>query len=874
MTFEQSIGGSQAVNMVDLTNCDREPIQIPGSIQPHGCLLVCDSTASIVLRHSLNARQMLDLDRSALNGAELEDLVSAHALHEIRNALARSHSASRPGLVLGLALQAGGTAFDVAVHANKGHTLLEFVPSRETRITPLELSRALIGRLDKSGEVADLLNSAARIVRAFFEYDRVMVYRFAADGSGEVASESKRGDLERFIGQHFPASDIPQQARQLYLANTIRVISDAQGARVALEPVLDASGEPLDLSFAHLRSVSPIHCEYLRNMGVSASMSISVIVGGRLWGLVACHHYAPKTMTTSERVAAEMFGEFFSLHLEALLHKQRLDTAALARQALDRILVVVPSHENVGELLKANFRDLMGLMPCDGVGLLVGGAWSSHASTPPAAAIPALARMVETVAAGEVWATNHLSSTLSAASDYTSQASGVLVVPLSQLPRDYLFFFRREVIQTVNWGGDPKKRYESGPLGDRLTPRKSFAIWKQTVEGQSLPWTPDDRAIAEAARSALVEIVLRHSELLADERSKAEVRQKMLNEELNHRVKNILALIKSLVSYPTEPGTRLEDYVASLKGRIQALGFAHDQVVRGDGGGGLRELLDAELSPYRDGTVTIEIDGPVVSMDARAFSVMALVLHELATNAAKYGALSSVGGKLAIAWQRDQHGDCEIVWQESGGPVVVPPSRQGFGSVLVGRSIPFDLGGRVDIEYRPAGLHVRLVLPSRHLAFMKVSAPAPVRMLANGSRQPTASAPLSNLRIMLLEDQLLIAMDAEDMLVENGAAHVEMVATVESAIAAIDKFSPDAAVLDVNLGHGTSLPVAEHLLARGVPFIFATGYGDGSTIPSTFAEVPAIRKPYDANALVQGLLRSIEAGQPRGPAVWPSRPAR
>ena len=195
--------------------------------------------------------------------------------------------------------------------------------------------------------------------------------------------------------------------------------------------------------------------------------------------------------------------------------------------------------------------------------------------------------------------------------------SGVLIVPMSQHPRDYLIFFRKEVIETLDWAGDPNKTYDSGALGDRLTPRKSFAIWKETVHQQSLPWTEQDRQFGDAIRTAIVEVVLHNSELLASERAKADVRQRMLNEELNHRVKNILSLIGALVAHPTSESQTLQDYVATLKGRIQALSLAHDQVVRGDGGGRLAKLLEAELSPYRTAADVIELQGPNVILDAR-----------------------------------------------------------------------------------------------------------------------------------------------------------------------------------------------------------------------------------------------------------------
>lgn len=492
-----------------------------------------------------------------------------------------------------------------------------------------------------------------------FGYDRVMVYRFSHDESGQVVAEHKRIDLEGFLGQHFPASDIPQQARALYLRNTIRVISDASGARAPIVPERDASGEPLDLSFAHLRSVSPIHCEYLRNMGVAASMSISIISEGKLWGMIACHHYAPRSLPMCQRVAAELLGEYLSLQLEAMIHRARLETTSRARRALDQMMRDVSYHGEIAETLKEKIQDFFSFMPCDGVGLWLGHAWSSAGTTPPPDAIPALVQFIGATGERRVWASNALSANHPPALRYAEDAAGVMAIPLSQRASDCLLFFRREVIKTIDWAGDPNKQYDTGPLGDRLTPRKSFAIWKETVEHQSQPWTGDDREIAEATRTALLEIIMRHTEIVESERQTAAVRQRLLNEELNHRVKNILALIKSLISQPIDEGRDIEAYVDALKGRIMALAFAHDQVMRSDGGGALRALLDAELGPYRS-SAAIELNGPEVSLDSRAYSVMALVIHEMATNAAKYGALSRSTGKLEVTWAFTPTGACEL----------------------------------------------------------------------------------------------------------------------------------------------------------------------------------------------------------------------
>jgi CheY-like chemotaxis protein len=237
-------------------------------------------------------------------------------------------------------------------------------------------------------------------------------------------------------------------------------------------------------------------------------------------------------------------------------------------------------------------------------------------------------------------------------------------------------------------------------------------------------------------------------------------------------------------------------------------------------------------------------------LDARAFSVLALVLHELATNAAKYGALSVRPGRLSLTWQRLESGDCDIRWVERDGPIVTQPKKPGFGSTLIGRSIPYDLGGESDVDYDPAGARVRLLIPARFVTW-----PAPVatrtRQAKRSDDKPMAS--MRGLDVLMVEDQLLIAMDVETMLAGEGAALVETAASTKEALAMLGTFKPDVAILDVNLGSGTSMPVAHRLSELGVPFVFATGYGETSLIPAALDAVPVIRKPYDLTSLVTAL---------------------
>ncbi|WP_306870124.1 HWE histidine kinase domain-containing protein [Neorhizobium galegae] len=839
---------------VDLSNCDREPIHIPGSIQPHGCLIACDAAGAEIVQHSANVADMLSITGD-INGRRLEEIVGGEAAHTLRNALATSDNPARPALRHGLRF-ASGAAFDVSIHRFESKVILEFEPASTDSDQPLEVARMLISRIRNVASLDRLIESSARLIYAMLGYDRVMIYRFEEDGAGKVVSEYKRRDLESFKGQYFPAGDIPKQARALYVKNTVRVISDASNPRIPIVPETDEAGEALDLSFAHLRSVSPVHCEYLRNMGVAASMSISVVVDDELWGLIACHHYSPKVLSMPQRVAAETFGEFFSLHLSALKQRQLMETAGQARRSLDRFLQAASHHPNITGLLRNSLGEFSKMLACDGVGLLLDGTWTGEGEVPPQNLIAKLAELVGDAAGGRIWSSFQLSVDLPGLHISPDTICGVLAIPLSQRPRDYLFFFRREMVQTLNWAGNPEKTYETGPLGDRLTPRRSFAVWKEMVHQQAPPWTDGDREIADAIRAVLVEVVLHHNELLADERGKADVRQRMLNEELNHRVKNILAVIKALVGHSVDADVSLKDYVGSLKGRIQALAFAHDQVVRGGDGGVLSDLLEAELKPYREGTPNVTLRGPRIWLDSRAFSVMALVLHEMSTNAAKYGSLSVNGGRLDVEWRRLANHDCELVWTEKDGPPVNLPSRAGFGSVLITRSVPYELEGEAKIEYPPEGVRARFVVPSKHIHGDEELAEVESEERGSAVGQDKAAPRLQDLEFLLVEDQMLIAADVEAMLAEHGIDKVTTTPSVADAFRKLKEFTFDVAILDVNLGSGTSLPIAEELIRRDIPFIFATGYSDRSIIPASFS-APVVLKPYEAAALIGAVTKVL-----------------
>lgn len=300
--------------IVDLTSCDREPIHILGAVQPFG-FLIAVSTDWRVLFVSENAPLWLGRSVEEILGAQLAEFFNAEARHLIRGRLQvlLQDSVER---IFGMTLQENGLAFDVALHLSGQKIVIEVEPSVSENLNSANLVRSMVGRLQQTtGDT--FFRQAARQMRALTGFDRVMVYRFDHDGSGEVIAEALPSNLEPYLGLRYPASDIPQQARALYERSWLRIIADVDAEPAAIVPTLSPEGEPLDLSLSVLRSVSSIHLEYLRNMGVAASFSVSILRGGKLWGLFACHHLEPRHISLERRTAAELFGQMFSWILES-----------------------------------------------------------------------------------------------------------------------------------------------------------------------------------------------------------------------------------------------------------------------------------------------------------------------------------------------------------------------------------------------------------------------------------------------------------------------------------------------------------------------------------------------------------------------------
>ncbi len=853
----QALTTAQALPKFDLTNCDREPIHLIGAIQPIG-FLVALSADWLVTRVSANAADHLGRSTETLLGAPFREVIGGEAIHAIRNRLSLLGGIDAVERAFAVQLQDGGARFDLAIHMAGQMIVIEAEPSQPSGdLNTGAMVRSMLNRMQGQGS---LVREATRLMHALTGFDRVMIYRFHPDGSGEVVAERVRDGLEPFLGLRYPAEDIPRQARALLVRNPVRLLADVNAEPSPIVPQLGPANEPLDLAMRTLRAHSLMHIEYLKNMGVDATMTISLVRDGELWGLISCHHMTPRHVGFEQRTTAELFTQMLSFLIQKRESDELATYEAHARQLHDQLMAAVIEKSSAGENIVELADRMAELVPCDGIGVYVDGKVTLKGATPTREEFTGLLRFLDHTAASEVYAIEDLGQVHAPARDFTGHAAGMLAIPISRSPRDYIVFFRHEIARAVIWAGQPGKVLVTGPSGPRLTPCKSFEAWREIVCGHSAPWTGAELGAAEALRVTLLEVVLHLTGITERERRTATLKQELLIAELNHRVRNILGLIRGLVAQSKTSAVDIDTFASVIGERVHALARAHDQITAKNWGpGSLAALIATEAGAYLGGgSARVRASGPAVLLQPQAFSTVALVIHELMTNAAKHGALSGQRGQVTIEWTVDPNGNVALDWTEAGGPPVQPPTRRGFGSTIIERSIPHEIGGKATLDYAPAGLRAHFGLPSHYVVAGEVAA------AAQAATAVAVSAPPARLSgsVLLVEDNMVIALDAEDMLLELGAARVNVASSVVDALHLIELEVPSFALLDVNLGREASWPIATRLRELGVRHVFATGYGNGADYPSEHRGTPSITKPYTSDSIARAVGKAALSSLP------------
>ncbi|UQS17474.1 ATP-binding protein [Pseudomonas sp. HS6] len=492
-----------------LANCADEPIRFPGAIQPHGLLLTLSEPDLSIIQISANVETLLARPAQELIGQPLQSLIGdAHAA-QVREALQQPSLSDAPPLHFRL----NGTAFEGLLHRHQDVLILEleihvenFQP-RNVAGTETHLGR-MLARLQKAQSLQALYDISVKEIQAMTGYDRVLIYRFEDEGHGQVIAEASDPSMEVFNGLFFPASDIPEQARELYRTNWLRIIPNADYQPVPLVPKLRPDTQtPLDLSFATLRSVSPIHCQYMKNMGVLSSMSISLLKGDRLWGLISCGNRQPLHVPHELRTACQTIGQVLSLQISAMealevsrQREEKVEALTLLNQAM------IDSPQNVFDGLANQPEVLMALANAGGIAIIEDKQLHRYGSCPEPEAIRTLHKWLQE--RGEpVFSSHHLASVYPPAAQYQQVASGVLAMSLPKPVDNGVLWFRPEVKENINWSGDPRKPLdlENSDVGLRLRPRTSFEIWKIEMAGISTKWSHGDLFAANDLRRSALE---------------------------------------------------------------------------------------------------------------------------------------------------------------------------------------------------------------------------------------------------------------------------------------------------------------------------------------------------------------------------------
>lgn len=547
---------------LDPDGCAAEPIRTPGAIQPHGWLLAHDGATARLVAYSDNCEELTGLasgpSQTTALQAVLEDLRSRASTEPREGSPASIGSAVIDGRTLDATRTRSGAL--VIVELEPAST------SGGTQAPMHDLARRVVPLLQKATTVAELATLAAVEMKRLTGFGRALVYSFDRDGHGQVLAECADAGYDSYIGHSFPASDIPPQARDLYLLNHFRLIPDANYRPVGLHRVdgSAAAAGPLDLSFAQLRSVSPVHLEYMRNMGTLASMSVSIVVQGRLWGLVSCHDHAPHGLGLETRFACEHLGGLLALQIEAKEDDHDVAMhASLGRMTLEIVSRLGESDATLRSILDAPAL-LLGLARAGGAAVVFRDQCWRVGATPSDSDIVTIADWICGLGV-ETYDTDDLRGADASLPPGVRNAAGVLAVSLSRVHRHVVLWFRPEVARSTHWAGGPVKERDGH---GRLRPRRSFESWLEILRGRSAPWSRSEIAAAAELRQALIGIVLHRAQERAA--TTGRIRRLTLAKELAERADAAKTQFLAVLAHELRTPLSSIASAAELIGRLAA----------------------------------------------------------------------------------------------------------------------------------------------------------------------------------------------------------------------------------------------------------------------------------------------------------------
>lgn len=715
-----------------LEDCTEESVFAPGFIQPHGILLVLQEPHLTIVQASENVEDFFGLAVTALLGKSLHLLFSLTQVKRIEAFLLQDNlercnpfeleaqvNSSLPSLLsfentnssnldaLGNT-NVGIQTFRSSLHRTDDRLLLELEPQLSTEnihCTQFYYHhlQTVILNLCNTTTLAALTQMLAEEVKAMTGFDRVMVYRFEADEHGVVIAEAKEQPLESYFGLHYPATDIPVPARKLFLHQSVRQIPNVNHSPARLVSMNSSPEAPsLDLKDCILRGVSPYHVEYLQNMGVAGSLTISLIDNNHLWGLIACHHYSPKLVTYETRKTCEFLGKFVSTELvhqqERELSRYRIQSNAIQDQLQCAFL---SEPDFMQQVLTRNATQLLELVHARGVAIVLDEQINLMGQLPSLEEVQALVAWLPQLKQHNLYQTNNLLQAYPPASAFKDTASGLLAISLVLHQKSYhLLWFRPEQIQMVHWAGDPRTAIAVDPDGEQhLTPRKSFQLWKETVYATSFPWRASEIEAARMMRDTLMRAVLEFSQAALEEaaeraaianRAKSEFLAKM-SHELRTPLNAILGFTQVMNRSPKSPtefhqhlgiiSRSGEHLLALINDVLEMSRIEAGQLIVTESDFNLHRLMKSlqemfALKASQKGlTLSFEVDESVPQYACSDAAKLRQILINLIGNAIKFTAQGSV----SVSLRTEATGETiEGSPDDQNTPTLVPALRLSF----------------------------------------------------------------------------------------------------------------------------------------------------------------------------------------------------
>jgi chemotaxis family two-component system sensor kinase Cph1 len=694
-----------------LTACDLEPIHIPGSIQSNGVLFIVDPNSGKLLGFAG------PLDEAAL-GRPIAEIVGL-SWESLRDQTPES------GIYVSAPLRFGDKNCDVISYRTGEHLAIELLYNDNDRTIDASYLAEILtleARLERAGTLEDLAHEAAQAFHKLTGFDRVMVYRFIDGDAGKVLGEYRSHDFSSFMHHHFPASDIPQQARALYVRNKVRVIADVHSQR---QPIVSASSQlkTIDLSDSVLRSVAPVHIQYLKNMDVGASASMSIVKDGQLWGLIACHHHTPKNISLSDRLAAQTLATSLSRLLKVREEGEFYQQSIRLRAQEDKILSLLGNDQNLAQFFARSGSFIATLLDADGFAAVQGRDIFQFGVGPTQDQVRELAEYVRVPALLNPLATDQLSSQFAPAEAYRDVASGLLAVTMSMEVPTILLWFRAEHLQTVKWAGNPHKPDSDDPTAP-LTPRASFDAWSENVNGRARSWSLAEiesaarvaRMLLESRNNSRIRQLNRELTTTALENEDLLRQKDYLLKEVNHRVQNSLSIVAAILrmqSRGTSEETRLE--LQQAERRLMAVSLAHRRLYQDESVEVIdlsryleqltHELFDAMDADWRK---SLRVDLAPVLIPTDKAVTLGLMLNELVTNLAKYAYDGAPGPAYISLTEKDD--TVELSVSDNGKGLNGTISGTGFGQKMV-QVLVSRLGGSLNFVDNEPGTKATVLVP-------------------------------------------------------------------------------------------------------------------------------------------------------------------